>query len=66
MRTYLNGNYAFLNGKNMIWKVRKIGESSSEAGDGSGEEEPVMLTAGDIDNMDVSTFENKLVSEVEK
>lgn len=57
MRTFLNGNFACLNGEGMIWRVRRLSGSSGETSQ--------TLTASYIDNMNVSTFENKLISEVE-
>ena len=68
VETYLDVGYtmAYMDGEGMAWRVRRIsGQGSSEAGDGSGGEAPVTLTAGDIDGMDVSACENTLVSEVE-
>ena len=52
----LNRHY---NGKNDVWTITKLAAVKV------GGETPKTLTAGNIDNMNVSTFENKLVSEVE-
>ena len=46
----------------MAWRVRKLSDNGDS---GSGSETVETLTASDINSMDVSTFENKLISEVE-
>lgn len=66
VETYMDVGYsfAFIDGEGMAWRVRRISGSGGDSGS-SGGETTETLTAGNIDNMNVSTFENKLVSEVE-
>lgn len=62
IRTFLNKSFARIDGEGMVWRVRKLSDNGDSS---SGSETVETLTASDINSMNVSTFENKLISEVE-
>lgn len=55
--TWASNRVIWIDGRGMEWGVRRISNSGGEAAE--------TLTAGNINNMNVSVFENKLASEVE-
>lgn len=61
--TYLDGDYATIDGGGMAWRVRRISDTLSQSGGGS--EAPSANTVDEIEKNSVETLENMTISEVE-